>query len=486
MNFRAVLFVLGNILMLFGLCLMAPAIVALLLDSDYEHELREVAAFAGTTLLSLAVGLALRRAYRDHAKEIRLREGFVVVSFSWLGMGAVGILPYVLSGAIPNVSDAFFETMSGLTTTGATILTDIEALPHGVQFWRCMTQWIGGMGIVVLSVALLPFLGIGGYHLLKAETPGGVAYERDRPRMSENAQLLWRLYLGFTLTLIGLLWLGGMSLFDAACHAFTTMSTGGFSPHTESIAFFPSPFIQWTLIVFMFLAGTNFSIHAYGFRRRFDAIRRNSEFKVYAALTASAIGVFALWVPLQTGLEEHLRTVSFQTVSILTTTGYATADYDTWPQFVRLGLVLLMFIGGSMGSTGGGMKVARFVIYSKALIRELHRMIYPHAVEKVRINGTPIDQKLVFNLFSFGLVWSGLFVFGSLVMAASGYDLPTATSASVAALGNIGPGLAGVGPAANWAHLPTITKWVMSLLMLVGRLEVFSVLVLFTPWVWRR
>ncbi len=486
MNFRAVLFVLGNILMLFGLCLVAPVLVALLLDSSYEHEMQELAAFIGTMLLSLSLGFALRRSFRDHAKNIRLREGFVVVSFSWLTMGAVGILPYVLSGAIPDVTDAFFETMSGLTTTGATILTDIESLPHGVQFWRCMTQWIGGMGIVVLSVALLPFLGVGGYHLLKAETPGGVVYERDRPRITENAQLMWRLYLGFTVTLIGLLWIGGMSLFDAACHAFTTMSTGGFSPHSASVGHFSSPFIQWTIILFMFLAGTNFSLHAYGFRRRFDAILRNSEFKVYAALAASACVIAALLLPMETRVEEHLRTASFQVVSILTTTGYATADYDTWPQAVRLGLVILMFVGGSMGSTAGGMKVARFVIYSKALIRELHRMIYPHAVEKVRINGTPIDQKLVFNLFSFGLVWSALFVFGSLVMAASGYDLPTATSASVSALGNIGPGLAQVGPTANWAHLPAIAKWVMSLLMLVGRLEVFSVLILFTPWVWRR
>ncbi|MEO0813649.1 MAG: TrkH family potassium uptake protein [Myxococcota bacterium] len=454
MNFRAILFVLGNITMLFGLCLAAPLVVALLIDSGTENEWLECAAFAGTMAFSVSVGAVLRRVYRDQAKEIRLREGFVVVSFSWLTMGAIGILPYVLSGAIPSVTDAFFETMSGLTTTGATILSDIEALPHGVQFWRCMTQWIGGMGIVVLSVALLPFLGVGGYHLLKAETPGGVAYERDRPRITENAQLMWRLYIGLTLTLVGLLWLGGMDLYHAACHAFTTMSTGGFSPHAKSLGHYTSPFIQWTVIVFMFLAGTNFSLHAYAFRRNFGAVWRNSEFKTYAALMVAVSLLFSALVPLNTGIEAHVRAVTFQVVSIVTTTGFGTADYDAWPQVVRLGFVLLMFIGGSMGSTSGGMKVARWVVYSKALVRELHRMVYPHAVEKVRINGSPVDQKLILNLFSFGLVWTGLFVLGSIVMAASGYDLPTATSASISALGNIGPGLAQVGPTADWSHLP--------------------------------
>lgn len=486
MNYRAVLFILGNVLLLFSICLVAPLLVSLLIDSGSDHEWHEWAAFLGTIAVSAGVGYGLRRAFMACSNAIKLREGFVIVSFSWLAMGAIGVLPYVLSGSVTSITDAFFETMSGLTTTGATILVDIEALPHGVQFWRCMTQWIGGMGIIVLSVALLPFLGVGGYHLLRAETPGGVVYERDRPRMTENAQLMWKIYLGLTVTLTGLLWVEGMSLFDAACHAFTTMSTGGFSPHSTSIAFFESAAIEWTIIVFMFLAGTNFSLHTSVFRGNFAPIARDTEFRTYATMLASVCIFFAAIIPLDSSLEKHIRDTVFQVVSVATTTGYATADYDVWPQFTRLGMVLLMFVGGSMGSTSGGIKVARWVIYAKALVRELHHMIYPHAVEKVRVNGRSIDQQLIFNLFGFGLIWVALFVAGSAVMAAYGYDLQTATSASVSALGNIGPGLAGVGPTKNWAHLPPLAKWSMSILMLVGRLEIYSVLILFTPWLWRR
>lgn len=486
MNLRAVFFVLGNVLLLFGVCLVAPLLVSLIVDSGTGREWQEWFAFVAAIAASGAIGFALRQSFVDSSDKIRLREGFAVVSFSWLAMGLMGMLPYLLSGATASVTDAFFETMSGLTTTGATIFVRVEDIPAGVQFWRCMTQWIGGMGIVVLSVALLPFLGVGGYHMLKAETPGGVAYERERPRMTENAQLMWRLYLGLTLALIGLLWAEGMTLFDAACHAFTTMSTGGFSPHSESIAYFSSPLIQWTLIVFMVLAGTNFAIHTQLFRRNFRILWTNTEFKAYVSIVASVIVLFALLVPKQQGLERHVRDVAFQVVSIVTSTGFATADYNQWPQVVRLGFVLLMFMGGCMGSTAGGMKVARIVIYGKTLVRELHHMIYPHAVERIRISGHSVDRALVFNLLSFGLVWTALFVAGSLVMASCGYDLPSATSASIAALANVGPGLAQVGPAANWAHLPATAKWFMSLLMMVGRLEVFSVLVLFTPWLWRR
>lgn len=486
MNFRAVLFVVGNVLLLFAVCLLAPLIVSLSINSATGSEWRESAAFLITIATSATVGLVLRQIFSDHALAIRLREGFAVVVFSWIGMGMVGVMPYLLSGVTSSVTDAFFETMSGLTTTGASVFAQVEDLPHGVQFWRCMTQWIGGMGIVVLSVALLPFLGAGGYHMLKAETPGGVAYERERPRMTENAGLMWRLYLALTVALAALLWAEGMGPFDAACHALTTMSTGGFSPHSASVAYFDNATIQWTIILFMFLAGTNFAIHTHAFHRNWDAIRRNTEFRSYSALLALITIAFALLVPQQYELEKHVRNVAFQVLSIATTTGFATVNYDEWPQVVRLGLVLLMFVGGSMGSTAGGMKVARVVIYGKAFVRELHHLVYPHALERIRMNGSNVEPSLVRNLLSFGLVWSGLFVAGSFVMAASGYDLTTATSASIAALGNIGPGLARVGPTENWGHLPATAKWFMSALMLTGRLEVFSVLVLFTPWLWRR
>lgn len=486
MNFRAVLFVLGNVLLLYCLCLVVPLIISVAMDAGFENGWQEILAFGGSIVVSAVLGGILRHLFAREAQEIRIREGFLVVSLSWLAMGMIGVLPYIFSGSIPSITDAFFETMSGLTTTGATILTNIEALPNGVQFWRCMTQWIGGMGIVVLSVALLPFLGTGGYHLLRAETPGGVAYERDRPRMTDNAKLMWKIYLGLTGALMVILWVEGMSPFDAACHAFTTMSTGGFSPHTDSVAYFRSPIIEWTITVFMFMAGMNFSLHAFLLNREWRPVLKDTEFRFYALLFVVVSTFFAVVVPIENDLGEHIRTIAFQVVSIATTTGYATADYDTWPQVVRFAMVILMFIGGSMGSTAGGIKVTRWVIYAKALIREMHHMIFPHAVEKVRLNGRSIDLHLVLNLFGFAMIWLTLFVVGAAVVAACGYDLPTAASASVSALGNIGPGLAEVGPSQNWAHLPIPAKWCMSVLMMIGRLEVYSVLILFTPWLWQR
>jgi len=362
----------------------------------------------------------------------------------------------------------------------------VEIIPHGLMFWRCMTQWLGGMGIVVLSVALLPILGMGGYRLLKAEAPGGVAFEREKPRITDTAKDLWKLYLIISGAELILLRLSGMSIYDAFCHTFTTMSTGGFSPHSESIAYFTSPFTQWIIIVFMFLAGTNFSIHAQIIRGRILPAVRNPEYRLYAGITFACIAIGLVAVPFSNGIEQHVRGVAFQVVSIGTTTGYVTKDFDLWPQLMRLLMVLLMFIGGCMGSTGGGMKVARLLIYAKSLARELQRLIFPRAVVPLRVGDKVIEQDIVSNILAFGIFFIAAFVFGALVMAAFGYDIVTSVSASAAAIGNIGPGLGKIGPTMNWDHLPILAKWVMSSLMLFGRLELFSVLILFTSWAWRR
>lgn len=489
MRWRTVLGILSYLLLILAGALVAPLLVSIAYDSPTPYEEREILAFAVTASISLILGLLLRWRFHEEAPRVGRREGFAIVTFSWILATLVGMLPFLITGINTSVADAFFETMSGFTTTGASVLGhqghEIELLPHGLQFWRCMTQWLGGMGIVVLSVALLSFLGVGGYRLLKAETPGGVVFERDQPRITDSAKSLWKLYLGLSALQVLLLLATGTTLFDAITHTFTTMSTGGYSPHGTSAAYF-GPATQWVLIVFMFLAGMNFSLHALAVRGRFRAVLRNSELRAYAGITLACVAIGVAVVHTGSGVEERVRDVTFQVVSIGTTTGYATRDYDQWPQIMRLLLLLLMFVGGCMGSTGGGIKVARLVIYAKAFVRELHRLIFPHGVHPIRTGERVVEPAIVSNILAFGAAYAATFVLGALAVAASGYDLETAASASAAALGNIGPGLRAVGPMTNWAHLPDVTKWVMSGLMLLGRLELFSVLVLLTPWAWKR
>jgi trk/ktr system potassium uptake protein len=490
MAWRTVLAVLSYLLLILALCLLAPLVVAIIYDSNSPYETSEIVAFAVVAAFALVTGLTLRHKYSSYmSKKLGRREGFAIVSAAWLAAVVLGMLPYLFSGVTESLTDAFFETMSGFTTTGASIFgnpgNEIEKIPHGLQFWRCMTQWLGGMGIVVLSVALLSFLGVGGYRLVKAETPGGVAFERERPRIKDVASDMWKLYLGISAAEVVLLIISGTTVYDAFCHTFTTMSTGGFSPHGESVAFFGAS-TQWIIIVFMFMAGVNFSLYAHLFRLNPRPMINNPEFRTYTGIILVVVVIGLLAVPFNSGLEKHVRDVVFQAISIGTTTGYATADFDAWPQIMRLMLVLLMFVGGCMGSTGGGMKVARFIIYFKAIMRELHHLVFPHAVRPIRVGEKVIDPKIVANIMAFGAVFAALFVVGTLTMAACGYDLITASSASVAAIGNIGPGLGEVGPMANWAHLPDIAKWIMSVLMLLGRLELFSVLILFTAWAWKK
>ncbi|MEZ4270261.1 MAG: TrkH family potassium uptake protein [Myxococcota bacterium] len=489
MNGGAVLFALGSLLFILGLAIFAPLAVAIAYDSQSPYESAEITAFIITLLVALVGGTVLRLFFSKDANRIRVREGFAIVTFSWLILSAVGMLPYLLSGVTHSIADAFFETMSGFTTTGASVFPEVEILPHGVMFWRCMTQWLGGMGVVVLAVALLPMMGVGGYRLMKAESPGGVAYERDRPRITESAKELWKIYLLFSLVLFALLYLSGMNFYDSLCHTFTTMSTGGFSTHTESVKYFQSPITQWIIIAFMFIAGVNFSVHAAGLRRNFRPFLRNREFRGYVIITlvCTSVGILVLSGGRIAAINESLvRVAAFQVLSVSTTTGFATDDFSLWPPILRLMLFLLMFCGACMGSTAGGIKVFRLLIYIKAVYREFHRMIFPHAIRPVRIGERVIEPAVVANILAFGLLYMVCFTVGAIVMTAYGFGMVTSMSASAAALGNIGPGLDLVGPAANWQHLPALAKWVMSFLMLLGRLELFSVLVLCTPGAWKR
>ncbi|MDH5609812.1 MAG: TrkH family potassium uptake protein, partial [Cyclobacteriaceae bacterium] len=415
------------------------------------------------------------------------RDGYLVVTGGWLIMSLFGSIPYMLSGSIPDISNAFFETISGYSTTGATILTDIEAVPKGILFWRSLTQWIGGMGIIVLTVAILPILGIGGMQLFVAEAPG-ISPDKLQPRIKETAKRLWLIYLGLTVAEIILLWVGGMTFFDAVNHGLTTMATGGFSTKNASIAYYTSPFIQYVIIVFMFLAGTNFTITYYVMKGKFLKVLSNEEFKAYSLMTLALsvfVGVCVYFLGNES-FEKSFRDVLFQFVSIITTTGYITYDYSTWAQFIIVIIFILMFIGASAGSTAGGVKIVRHLILFKNSILELKRQIHPSAVIPVRFNSKAVSREITFNILAFIMIYISIFALGSVIISILGADLLTSIGAVATCLGNIGPGLGKVGPVDNFAHLPAASKWVLSFLMLLGRLELFTVLILFTPYFWRK
>jgi trk system potassium uptake protein len=420
-------------------------------------------------------------------KELRKRDGYLVVTLGWLVMTLSGSLPYYLSGAIPVYTDAFFEAMSGFTTTGATILNDIEAMPRSLLLWRSLTQWIGGMGIIVLAVAVLPILGIGGMQLFVAEAPVLMS-DKIQPRIREAAKRLWLIYIGLTVMEFLLLSMSGMTYYDALNHSFTTMATGGFSTRQASIAYYNSPLIEYIIIVFMILAGTNFTITYFGLHGRFRKAFRNDEFRFYMILLAifTLIVTFAIIRSTGQSFEVSFRTGLFQVVSILTTTGYVTADYTAWTQFLTLLFFIMMFIGASAGSTSGGVKIVRHLILLKNTLLEFKRQLHPAAVLPVRFNRMAVSQDVTFNVLAFIMIYILIFVIGTMIMSVLGLDFITAMGATATSLGNVGPGIGGVGPMENFYNIPTVGKWVLSFFMVLGRLELFTVLLLFNPYYWRR
>ncbi|MCD6580359.1 MAG: TrkH family potassium uptake protein, partial [Desulfuromusa sp.] len=421
-------------------------------------------------------------------QELTVREGFAVVTFGWTIFAVFGALPYLISGAIVSPLDAIFETMSGFTTTGSTILTEIEALPQSLLFWRSLTQWLGGMGIIVLSLAILPMLGVGGMQLFKAEVPGPTA-DRLKPRIQDTAKMLWGVYFLLTVVETLLLMVGGMSFFDALCHSFTTLATGGFSTQNSSIAAYNNSYIDGVITLFMILAGINFALHFQVLRGKAKEFFHSEELRVYLGiiLVATVIIMIFNWSGgIYRPFGENLRYSIFQVSSIMTTTGFATADYELWlvlPQYI---LVLLMFIGGCAGSTGGGMKVARILLLFKHAQVQVFRLIHPRAIRLVKLGNHPVDKDVLQSILGFFALFIGVFVVGSLLVAASGMDLVSAGGAVVACLSNIGPGLGTVGPVDNFAHVPGFGKSVLIVCMLMGRLELFTVLVLFFPSFWHK
>ncbi len=482
MHPRVILNIIGALILFLGISMALPLAVSLLLRDGATRAL--AVSTAVTTAVGLAVFLSTRR-----SEEIQLghRDGLAVVTLGWAVAGLVGTLPYLLSGAIPGWTNACFESLSGFTTTGASILTDIEALPKGILLWRSLTQWFGGMGIIVLSVAILPSLGIGGMQLYKAEVPSPVV-DKLKPRISETAKTLWKIYLLFTgletLLLLG----GGMPLFEAVCHALCTLPTGGFSPMNASIANYQSAYADGVILVFMLLAGINFSLHYRIIQGQIGVCWKDPELALYLGLFA----FFTLTVTLDIyqsmyhSLSQAFRHASFQVGSILTTTGFATADFDRWPAYSRLVLVLSMFIGGMAGSTGGGIKVMRILVLVKHAHREIRRIIHPHAVLPVKLGNQTVPNAVLGSVWGFFLLFTGLFITAALLMAFMGLDLITAFSSVAASIGNIGPGLGAVGPVRNYFELPDAGKWVLIFCMLLGRLEIYTVIVLLVPEYWRR
>jgi trk system potassium uptake protein TrkH len=486
MHKALVLNIVGRILLVVSVIMLIPLGWAAL-DDPWSVETR---AFFLTIILGIGAMAGLWKALPVSSQDfdmIGAKDGLAIVGLSWISVSLLGALPFYLSGVIPSYTDAFFETVSGFTTTGATILTGIEGLPRGILFWRSLTHWLGGMGIIVLSVALLPAIGRGAYQLYRAEAPGPTA-ERLRPGMKETAKTLWSVYFLLSLLETVLLMTGGMTLFDALCHTFGTMATGGFSTRDASIAAYGG-YIQWIIILFMFLAGCNFMLHYQALRGKVTGYFRSEEFRVYLFIVLIFVPVFTtvLWLTGGGLSEATFRKAGFQVVSILTTTGYTTADFDLWPAFLKISLVVFMFIGGCAGSTGGGMKVIRAYVALKTGFKSIIRSILPNVVMPVKVDSKPVPETYVTSAGAYFIIYIFLFCLGTAVMTVTERaDLVTSFSASVACLSNIGPGLGNVGAAQNYAWISLPGKWFLSFLMLAGRLELYSILILFVPAAWRK
>jgi len=451
----------------------------------------ESAEFSGfLTAISIALinfVLMLIITRRKKNQNLTAKDGFLFVTLSWVFASLLGSIPYYVSGAIPEFVNAVFEAMSGLSTTGASILTDIESLPSSILFWRSLTHWLGGMGIVVLTVAVLPLLGIGGLQLIKAEAPGPTV-DKITPRITETAKILWLIYAGLTFAETILLMLGGMDLFDALTHTFGTLATGGFSTRNSSVGAFNSAYIDWVITAFMVMAGINFTLHFKFMSGRYRDVLKDTELKAYLGIFAAAT-ILITWNLLGNSYDsiaDALRFAGFQAASILTTTGYASADFEKWPAMSQTVLFMLMFIGGCSGSTGGGIKVIRIITLLKQGFNEMKYLLHSKGVFALRINGHPVKKDIIYAISGFFFLYILMILITTIVAASSGSDLLTSFTSALATVGNIGPGFGLIGPTDNFSFFPAYVKWFFCFSMLVGRLELYTVLILLTVTFWRR
>ena len=527
-----VAYALGKLWQALGLVLLIPLALAIYdyrdlpLGDILSHA--EVAGCMFAVLTSLVLGTALVTTFRRDRELQGVKEGYAVVAVGWVSATLFTCLPLAFyffampdpdaQSYLKSFTDAYFEIMSGYTTTGATILTDIEAMPRSLLFLRSLSHWLGGMGIITLAIVIFPSMGVTAYSMFRGEVPGP-SKDKLRPRLAQTVSILWGVYVLFTVAETLLLWVGGMSLFEAINHSFATMATGGFSTRNASVAGFDSDFIYWVITIFMYLAGVNFVLHFQALRGDIKALTSSREFRFYNAVivvtivVATAVLFFNGLAPREVAadsyrhdpmtieqFEQHyeheagkieslygsFREASFQTVSIVTTTGFATADFDMWPDILRFTLVFLMFFGGCAGSTGGGIKMIRIMLVGRLAWVQLRKMSQPRLVAPVKIGGQVIDDNQVVNVVAFFILFTVLFVASAMIMTLFVPDLTTAVACSIATIGNIGPGLSGVGAIENYAWIPVPGKWVLILSMLLGRLEIFTVLIVFRPSVWRR
>ena len=483
MNFSTILKPLIIILFFVALCMAAPCLIAL-----YYDEPAAVKSFF-SVMISVATVSALIFYFLRNLPihRIAIRESFVLVALCWFSISFISALPFYISGAIPNFSEAFFETVSGFSTTGATILTDIEALPKSMLFWRSLTHWLGGMGIIVLAVAVLPLLGVGGLQLLKAEAPGPTV-DKISPRISETAKTLWGIYIGMTIVEAMLLNFAGMPYFDAFNHALATIATGGFSPKNASVGAYHSAFIEWIVIVFMVLAGMSFTLHYKIITGRAHQILKNTELKVYLAIIAvgSLFVAGDLYYHHVYSVHDSIRQAFFQVSSIITTTGFATADYKQWPSFAQYIIFLLMFSGACSGSTSGGVKIIRIVTLMKLAINELKYLVHPKAIMTIFIDGNVIKKDMIYSIAAFVFLYAVCVLTTACICALSGVGVLTSFTAALSTVGNIGPGFGRIGPVDNYHFFKDWVKWFLSVAMIMGRLEVFTVMVIFTRAFWKK
>ena len=472
-----------------GLSMLIPTVIS------WSFSEPDLSGHLQSMIICIVVGIPFWMITRK-SRALNSKDGFAIVSFAWLIVAFAGSLPFYLSGTIPNFTDAWFEAMSGVTTTGATIIGNpttlpnlpngIESMPHGILFWRSFLQWIGGMGIIVFTIAILPLLGVGGVQLFKAEVPGPVA-DKIRPRVKETAKILWMVYVGFTFLQFLLLGFAGMPWFDSICHAFTTMPTGGFSTQNASIAAYSNPLIHYVIIFFMFIAGVNFTLHFRAITGNFKSYFKDYEFKVYFFILFFATTFIFFNISYsELDLSHNTFRISlFQSLALMTGTGYANANYELWPFFSQLLLFFMMFFGAMGGSTSGGLKIARVILLIKYAASETRRMLHSRAIIPIRIGDRTISDDVIRNTLGFFLIYLSFFVMTALVLTALNFDFLSSLSAAASAIGNVGPAFGAFGPTDNYALLHPIGKWMMTFCMLLGRLEIFTIMVLFSRTFWR-
>ncbi|MBO5013973.1 MAG: TrkH family potassium uptake protein [Paludibacteraceae bacterium] len=440
------------------------------------------------TLLAGVIGLLVGRRAESRMGE---REGYVIVAMVWVVFSAFGLLPYYLSGQVPSLTDAWFESMSGFTTTGATIIPDLEVITHGLLFWRSLTQWIGGMGIIVLSIAILPIFGLNGMQLYAAEV-SGLTYEKVSPRIADTAKMMWSIYVLLTVTEVVALWLCGMDMFDAVCHSFSTIATGGFSTHNNSLEYYDSAAIHYTVTFFMFISGINFVLLIYLLRGKTRYFFKDEELRWYSVAVAMfavllTVGLYVArpgWSGVE--MERAFRDSIFTVISSMTSTGYTISDYMYWPVVAWVVIFFLMLTGACAGSTAGGIKWVRLAIIMKNGVAEFQRRIHPNAIIPVKLNEKAVPQQTINNIMAFLIFYVFIIVVTVVIFCATGVDFDEAIGSAVSAIGNVGISIGQFGPAGTYAEFPVVAKWVMSFVMLIGRLEIFTVLLLFTRALWRK